>query len=51
MLSNTTMKKTLTIIALAISAITMMAQDTLHIGDLYYEMIPDEAGYYSLKVV
>ena len=38
------MKKILTIIALAICSMTMMAAD-LHVGDLYYNIIPIEGGY------
>ena len=45
------MKRLIIIFAVLLATTSMMAQDTLHIGDLYYEMIPDEAGYYSLKVV
>ena len=43
------MKKILTIIALAICTMTMMAQD-LHVGDLYYNIIPIEGGY-AAKIV
>lgn len=45
----TIMKKILTILALAISAMTMMAE-TLHIGNLYYEIIPIE-GRYCAEVI
>ena len=38
------MKKILTILALAISAMTMIAQE-LHVGDLYYDIIQIEGGY------
>lgn len=38
------MKKLLTIIALAICSMTMVAQE-LHVGDLYYDIIPIEGGY------
>lgn len=38
------MKKILTIIALAICSMTMMARE-LHVGDLYYDIIPIEGGY------
>ena len=43
------MKKILTIIALAICSMTMMAE-TLHVGDLYYNIIPIEEGY-AAKIV
>ena len=43
------MKKILTIIALAICSMTMMAED-LHVGDLYYEITAIEGGY-AAKIV
>lgn len=43
------MKKILTIITLAICSMTMMAK-TLHVGDLYYNIIPIEGGY-AAKIV
>jgi hypothetical protein len=43
------MKKILTIIALAICSMTMMAE-TLHVGDLYYDIIQIEGGY-AAKIV
>ena len=43
------MKKILTIIALAICSMTMMAAD-LHVGDLYYNITAIEGGY-AAKIV
>lgn len=43
------MKKILTIITLAICSMTMMAE-TLHVGDLYYNIIPIEGGYAAVIV-
>jgi hypothetical protein len=43
------MKKILTIIALAICSMTMMAE-TLHVGDLYYDITAIEGGY-AAKIV
>lgn len=43
------MKKILTIIALAICSMTMMAAD-LHVGDLYYDITAIEGGY-AAKIV
>ena len=43
------MKKILTIIALAICSMTMMAE-TLHVGDLYYEITAIEGGYAAVIV-
>ena len=44
------MKKILTIIILAICTMTMMAEDRLREGNLYYEIIPINGGY-SAKIV
>lgn len=44
------MKKILTIIALAICSMTMMAEDILHIDKLYYEITAIEGGY-AAKIV
>ena len=43
------MKKILTIIALAICSMTMMAAD-LHVGDLYYDITAIEGGYAAVIV-